>query len=167
MRNRTRLRRKEVAELAARLQNVLGLEGVFSDDEPLEVAEGPDRRFVLLGADVIGFFHGEEPFLTPRGLLRYPASRRFVTVDMGAVPYVTNGADVMGPGIADADSSLRADDLVWIREIRHGKPLAVGVALVDAVALRSKAKGKQVRTLFYVGDKVWQWGQEPASPPPS
>jgi PUA-domain protein len=165
LRNRSRLRRKEIEELSEQLDGLLGLAQRFGPEDPLEVAEGPDRRFLLLKHEIVGFWDGDRPFLTPRGLLKWPAAKRYVTVDMGAVRFVTNGADTMGPGIVDADADIHADDLVWVREERHKKPLAVGVALSDASVLRSKAKGKQVRALYYVGDKVWTFGQEePARP---
>lgn len=164
LRNRSRLRRKEVEELARELQGRLGLTAVFAPEDPLEVAEGPDRRYILLRNDIVGFYEGDRPFLTPRGLLKWPAQKRYVTVDMGAVRFVTNGADVMGPGITDADPEIHAEDLVWIREERHGKPLGVGVALSEAPVLRAKSKGKQVRALYYVGDKAWTFGQEEEKP---
>lgn len=166
LRNRARLRRKEITELAERLQNALGTSALFAEEDPVEVAEGPDRRFLLLRNEIIGFYEGDQAFLTPRGLLTWPATRRFITVDMGAVRFVTNGADVMGPGITDADPTIQPGQPVWVREERHGKPLAVGVALADAAALRAKTKGKQVKTLFWVGDKVWTWGHEEPEPEP-
>ena len=164
LRNRARLRRKELAELAQRLQGVLGTTTMFGEEDPIEVAEGPDRRYLLLKDDIIGFYEDDRPFLTPRGLLKYGATKRFVTVDMGAVPFVTKGADTMGPGITDADPDIKVDDLVWIRDERHKKPLAVGRALSEASVLRAKTKGKQVKALFHVGDKVWMHGQEPPAP---
>jgi len=151
--------------LAQRLTQELGLARCFGPEDPVETAEGPDRRYLLLDNHILGFWQGEQPFLSPRGLVQYPATKRFVTVDMGAVRFVTNGADTMGPGITDADADIRANDLVWVREERHGKPLAVGVALSDAATLRSKAKGKQVKTLYWVGDKAWTFGEEPEPEP--
>lgn len=171
LRNRARLRRKEIAQLADDLRPLLGCASLFGEEDPLETAEGPDAQYLILRDEIVGLWHEGRPFLSLRGLLKYGATRRHVTVDMGAVRFVTNGADVMGPGITDADPDLRTGDLLWVREERHGKPLAIGVALADAAALTSKAKGKQVRSLHFVGDKVWMWGQEePAAkeaPPPT
>jgi PUA-domain protein len=164
LRNRARLRRKEVEELARQLGTALGLSSTFAPEDPLEVAEGPDRRYLLLRNEIVGFYEGDRPFLSPKGLLKWPATKRYVTVDMGAVRFVTNGADVMGPGITDADPEIRPEDLVWIREERHGKPLGVGVALSEASVLRAKAKGKQVRALLHVGDKAWTYGEEEEKP---
>ena len=160
LRNRARLRRKDIEALGERLRTELGLASTLRSEDPWEEAEGPDRRYLLLSNEILGFYEGDVPFLTPRGLLAYKAEKRFVTVDMGAVRFVTNGADVMGPGITAADPGIRADDLVWVREERHGKPLACGVALADGTLLATKPKGKQVRSVTYVGDRVWTFGEE-------
>ncbi|HLE47975.1 MAG TPA: PUA domain-containing protein [Candidatus Thermoplasmatota archaeon] len=160
IRNRARLRRKEIEELAAQVQAEYGTTKIFGPEEPLERGNQDESDVLLLGNEVIGLFHEGKAGLSVRGLLKYVASKRFVTVDMGAVRFVTNGADVMGPGIVDADPGIKTGDLVWVREERHGKPLAIGVALADGPGLTTKAKGKQVKSLHYVGDRLWLWGQE-------
>ena len=168
IRNRARLRRKEIEELASRLQNELGTATMFAEDDPVEFGEYEGGRVMLLGHDIIGLVHEENPTLAVRGLLKYGATKRFVTVDMGAVRFVTNGADVMGPGIVDADPEIKPGDLVWVREERHKKPLAVGQALSDGPTLKTKPKGKQIKSLHFVGDRIWIFGQEePAPAPPS
>jgi PUA-domain protein len=164
IRNRARLRRKEIEDLAARLKNEFATKDMFSEDDPLELGEYEGGRVILLGHDIIGLMHEEKPVLSVRGLLKFGAEKRFVTVDMGAVRFVTNGADVMGPGIVDADPEIKPGDLVWIREERHKKPLAVGQALSEGPVLRAKTKGKQVKSLHYVGDRLWIWGQEEPAP---
>lgn len=138
---------------------------MFSEEDPIELGEYEGGRVVLLGHDIIGLMHEDKPMLAARGILKYGATKRFVTVDMGAVRFVTNGADVMGPGIVDADPEIKAGDLVWVREERHKKPLAVGQALADGPILKTKPKGKQIKSLHFVGDRIWVWGQEEEKPP--
>ncbi|MBP5203169.1 MAG: RNA-binding protein, partial [Candidatus Methanomethylophilaceae archaeon] len=75
------------------------------------------------------------------------------------VPFVTNGADVMGPGILEADPSVAEGDLVWIRDVRNKMPLAVGVSLRSAEGLCSKEPGKAIKTIHFVGDKLWKAGE--------
>lgn len=166
IRNRARLRRKEIEDLAARLKELYGTQRMFGESDPVEVGETELGNVIILGNDIIGLQHEGRPGLSVRGLLKYGPTRRFVTVDMGAVRFVTNGADIMGPGIVDADAGIQTGDWVWVREERHGKPLAAGVALTDGATLKSKAKGKQVRNLNYVGDRFWVWGQEEPTPAP-
>ena len=57
-------------------------------------------------------------------------NKRIVTVDKGAIRFVSNGADIMAPGIVDADSEIKEGDLVIIVEEAHRKPLAIGKALM-------------------------------------
>jgi PUA domain protein len=80
---------------------------------------------------------------------------RHITVDMGAVPFVTNGADVMAPGIVDLDELIEKGDFVIITEERHGKPLAIGEALYDSTDIQSMDQGKVIKNIHYVGDKMW------------
>ena len=49
---------------------------------------------------------------------------------MGAVGFITKGADVMAPGITDADPMIQKDDLVWICDEKHRKPIG-GWGCVD------------------------------------
>lgn len=79
-----------------------------------------------------------------------------VLVDMGAIPYVCNGADVMSPGITGIDGDFGEGDLVIVRDERHRKSLAVGVALVPSVDMREMPRGKAVKSIHYVGDKLWK-----------
>jgi Predicted RNA-binding protein (contains PUA domain) len=44
---------------------------------------------------------------------------------------------------------------VQIVDERHGKPLALGIALFDAADLLAQEKGKISRTWHYVGDDIW------------
>jgi len=80
-------------------------------------------------------------------------------VDMGAVPYVTNGADVMGPGIVEVDPDIKEGDMVWIRDMTHKRPLAIGKALVSAEVMAAKAPGKAIKNLHFVGDKIWKYDE--------
>jgi PUA domain protein len=74
---------------------------------------------------------------------------------MGAVQFIRNGADVMSPGIVDADESITPGDFVVIIEERHNKPLGVGIALITGVEMIHDTKGKAVRIVHHVGDKIW------------
>jgi PUA-domain protein len=160
VRNRTRLRRKEISELAAKMVEHYGPTSMFGEEEPVETGEYENGVVLLIGNEILGLVHEGKTGLGVRGLLKYGAAKRFVTVDMGAVRFVTNGADVMGPGIVDADADIKAGDFVWVRDERNKKPLAVGIALADGAVLKTKPKGKQIKSLHYVGDRIWVWGQE-------
>ena len=78
---------------------------------------------------------------------------------MGAVPFITNGADCMGPGIVDADESIQEGDYVWIRDVKNQVPLAVGQALRSGADLKAKQPGKAIKSINNVGDKLWKAGE--------
>ncbi len=78
-----------------------------------------------------------------------------VVVDMGAVPFVTKGADIMAPGIVAANEKIEAGEIILIVDERHGKPLAIGRALVRGAEIKGP-KGKVVKNLHHVGDDIWK-----------
>ena len=80
-----------------------------------------------------------------------------IVVDMGAVPYVCKGADVMAPGVVAIKGEFRENDLLLVVDERYGKPLAVGVALFSSEAMKTVSHGKIVKNLHYIGDKLWNY----------
>jgi len=112
-----------------------------------------DEATVYLLDDVIEFVRdGDDlyPYLAGTHVDRLPR----VVVDMGAIPYVCNGADIMAPGITDMDS-FEAGDLVVVRDVTHGKALAIGRALKSKSEIEAVKKGRVVENLHYVGDRLW------------
>jgi PUA domain protein len=92
------------------------------------------------------------PFLgRPELVQKFPS----VTVDMGAVRFVCNGAKVLRPGITAFDP-FKKGDVVAVKDQTHGKMLAVGLALEDSEAAKSLVKGYVIDNLHYIGDKVWE-----------
>lgn len=158
VRKRKRLREKELRALKEALETSTGIE-ILSPKDVVDTAEGPDCELIFVNNVIEGIIVEGKPFLTVRGLLRQQATKRYVTVDMGAVPYVTNGADVMCPGIVEVDPEVREGDLVWIRDVTHRRPLAIGRALVPAEVMAAKAPGKAIKNLQYVGDRIWKYDE--------
>ncbi|HHN81213.1 MAG TPA: RNA-binding protein [Methanomicrobia archaeon] len=78
-----------------------------------------------------------------------------VIVDMGAISFVTNGADIMRPGIVDVSASITENMFVIVGDERHGKPLAIGIALYDGETIAAMSEGKAVKNVHYVGDPIW------------
>jgi len=80
-----------------------------------------------------------------------------IIVDMGAVPYVCKGADVMAPGVVNVKGEFKENDLLLVVDERHGKPLAIGVALFNSQAMKNMKHGKIVKNIHHVGDKLWNY----------
>ncbi len=150
VRKRRALRRKDAGAL---LEEASGLVGEVKASK-VEEAEAEDGRTVYLLDDEILFFRdGDSLVPTLRGpyVDRLPAA----VVDMGAVPFVCKGADVMAPGITEVRGEFEEGRLVVVRDIRHGKALAVGRALRPSKEIMASRKGKAIQNLHYVGDKLW------------
>jgi PUA domain protein len=80
-----------------------------------------------------------------------------IVVDMGAVPYVCKGADVMAPGVVALKGEFEESDLLLVVDELHGKPLAVGLALFSSEDILAITGGKILKNLHYVGDKLWNY----------
>lgn len=159
IRHRTRLRRKEVEGWFRRLSGDFGMT-LPSEETPIDQAEAGDLLVLLRDDEAIALIVGDGIGPTVRGLLAFPAGKRYVTVDMGAVPFVYNGADVMAPGIVDADPAIRTGDIVWIRDEKNRRPLAVGRAIMDGPTMAREERGKAIETIHHVGDDLWRLGEE-------
>ncbi len=159
VRRRTRLRRKEVESWFGRLAADFGMP-MPEDETPVDQAEAGEMRLLIRDDEPVALVLGDSIVPTVRGLLAFPAERRFVTVDMGAVPFVYNGADVMAPGIVDADPAIRVGDFVWVRDEKNSRPLAVGRAIMDGPAMAREERGKAIETIHHVGDDLWRLGEE-------
>ena len=120
----------------------------------LEVAEGLNVKiFYLEGKPLLA---ATKDGLIPTLLFEKALSLLpRITVNMGAVPYVCNGADVLAPGIVRIEGAFAVGDLVLVVDERHGKPLAVVSALVDSQAASGLKRGKVAGNLHYVGDALW------------
>ena len=78
-----------------------------------------------------------------------------VMVDMGAVKFMCNGANVMRPGIRKYTKFAKDDIICIIEESKH-KFLAVGKAMVDSPELENMSKGEVIKNLHYISDKYWE-----------
>ncbi|HIP89420.1 MAG TPA: DUF1947 domain-containing protein [Thermococcus paralvinellae] len=82
--------------------------------------------------------------------------KRRVVVDEGAVPFILKGADVMAPGIVDADEEIKEGDFVFVVEENYGRPLAIGIALMNGREMKEKNRGKAVKIIHHAKDKIWK-----------
>jgi len=122
----------------------------------LEEASVDKTPVILSDGEPVIFLVSGEAFPTLRGFLRTGVERRFLVVDMGAVPHIANGADVMAPGVVEVDLWLRSGDLCVVVDERHRKPLCIARMLVDAEGLKQMERGKVAENIHHVGDRLWK-----------
>ena len=114
-------------------------------DNDSEILIGNDLKIIRIGEEYL-------PFLTELKLLdTFPN----VTVDMGAVKFMCNGANVMRPGIKNY-SKFSKDEIVCVVEESQNKFLAVGKSLVDSSEMEQISKGEIIKNLHYISDKFWE-----------
>lgn len=155
IRRRRRLKQKQSKALREDLSAALGGVELWAESAAVEVGELPDLEVILVDGVVHGIVLDGSPFLSVRGLLAYRPENRWVTVDMGAVRFVHNGADIMAPGITGADGGLAEGDLCWVRDEKNHQPLAVGKCLTPGADMGPATSGKAVASIHHLGDKVW------------
>lgn len=111
--------------------------------------------FLINGEPKVFEVEGEY-FPTLKGVLEAGVDRRYVVVDSGAVPHVINGADIMRPGVVDFDPEIEPGMLIVVLEERHRKPIAIGRALWSGREFQEKDRGKCVKNIHHVGDRIWK-----------
>jgi PUA domain protein len=156
VKSRHHLRSDEISELEAAIAEQTGVE---LDGDAYEMVELADADFdvVLVDGDpVVVYLDDERPFLTVAGVNAYEPTKHVVTVDAGAISFVSDGADVMRPGIVDADEDIEPGDLVLVAEETHGKVLAIGRALEPGAEMAGDS-GKVVESLHHVGDDLFEF----------
>ena len=114
-------------------------------DDTSQILVGDDFKILRLENEFI-------PFLTESKLLE---SFPNVMVDMGAVKFMCNGANVMRPGIK-SHTEFSKDEIVCIVEESQHKFLAVGKSLVNSSEMKEMLKGEVLKNLHYISDKYWE-----------
>lgn len=152
---RKQLSKSEIVELNAKLKELYGCDDVFTKKDRVLLVEENNVRLIISDEPFL-FYVEETPIPTLKFLLK-KLVLKLVTVDMGAVRAVSSGADVMRPGIVSFDESIKEGDVVAVVDATHKKPLCVARALVGAEQLKEQAQGKVLKSLHWVGDKVWSF----------
>jgi len=153
--SRHHLRSDAIDELKTSLADSLGID-IEGDTFELVELDGTEFDIVLVDGAKLVASVDDEPFLTVEGANEYPPQRGLVTVDAGAIEFVSNGADVMRPGIVEVDDGVTDGDLVAIAEETHGKVLAVGRAQTDSDDMLGDS-GKVVSSIHHVGDDLYEF----------
>ena len=155
VKSRHHLRSDAIDEIREALAGNLGVEIDADSFEKVELTSD-DWDVVLVDGEPHVLYLDGEPVLTVKGANAYPPSRGIVTVDAGAIQFVSDGADVMRPGIVEADESIEDGDFVVINEETHGKFLAVGKAVVDGDEMLGD-EGRVVESIHHVGDDLYEF----------
>jgi PUA domain protein len=150
---RTILKERESKPLVEQLKKIPGL-NELSHKSRVEIQTVKDSEVIIIDGEPVAVktLGRLIPALVNSKVLQ---NMPHIVVDMGAVPHVAGGADVMAPGIRKIQGKFGENDLVVVVDEKYGKFLAVGSSTLTSEALSTTRKGKVIVNLHYVGDSIW------------
>lgn len=148
------LKNKKVKEIKKELGNFQNIIPKKSQVELVKIEDYPDI-LLIDGKPLLMQIEGKT-IPTLHAMINEDIQEKYATVDMGAINFVIKGADIMSPGIVDADENIEPGDTIVIIEESHHKPLAIGISLITGKEMVDNDKGKAIENLHYVGDSIWE-----------
>lgn len=111
---------------------------------------------VLLVNDTMYFFRFDDEWVPAIPLLlEQPDLLPRLVVDMGAIRFVVNGADIMRPGIVEIPD-VEVGSFVQVVDENNKKPIAIGKMTFAGESAREMDSGNVVENLHFVGDDYWE-----------
>jgi PUA-domain protein len=152
------LKTKEAKQIIENATKTLkfDFEMAFDSKTIMEIVESDVGEIYLISGKPV-LFKAAEKVLPTLLFSEFSTKAPKIVVDMGAIPYVCKGATVMAPGIVRVEGNFRKEENVVIADMKHGKALAIGEALMDSETARQTKKGPVAKNMHYVGDKVWDY----------
>lgn len=148
------LSRRDSADTIEKIESQLDVELDLPKSAQARCAE-PSEGVVFVDLDSLTFVQADGrfiPFLGSPGVLAlFPSA----VVDLGAIKFLLNGADVMRPGIRKLDDWGGADRVVVVREEKMGRAIAVGFSTVTSAEAKAMTRGSCLKNLHHVGDRFW------------
>jgi PUA domain protein len=150
--------KREIREIAGRISKNWP-KSIICNIKSLNAIETEKNGRLLVGEGITIVQTKDDlivPHLVEKDLLSlFP----YVIVDMGAVGFICNGANVMRPGITNTDG-FGESEIVVVKDQVHNKSLAIGYSRVDAGTMMNLEKGPVINNLHYVGDIFWNLKKE-------
>jgi PUA-domain protein len=154
LRHRRMLRKSEIKSLQEELSEFKNVLSSHERKTRLEVVEVGDKKIFLFDGKPY-LFEDEVKLIPTLFFESYISSAPKITVDMGAVPHICNGADVMAPGVRSVSGAFSEGAFVVVSDELHGKSIAVGRALFNSDTLTKISRGAVVKIHHYVGDEIY------------
>ena len=156
MSQRYRLKEREVKKVLERASAVLGNIDLTFFMKGMEAAKftPQNEMFLADGVPVLIDAEGEvfPTLLNNKVLEKLPT----LIVNMGAVPHLCNGADLMAPGIVNVTGEFQVGAMAVVVDEKFSKPIALVRTLYDSRDLSGKKQGKVAVNIHYVGDRFWE-----------
>lgn len=152
IKQRHHLKKKKLKELKRDLGEY---SQIIPNKASVELLEVDNNSFILVNGEPHIIIIDNKPFPTLKAALENDIGGKTVVVDMGAVKFVTNGADIMSPGIVATDNDVKPGNIVVIVDETYKKPLSIGIAKINGEKMVENDSGKAVRNIHHIGDDIW------------
>ncbi len=113
-----------------------------------------DNKYIVINGEISFFDYENKKAPSLKYLQKHPVLKK-ITIDMGAVKFVVNGAEVMRPGITAIEKGINANELIMVVDEKNKVPLAVGIALFNSEDMLKAKSGKVIKNIHQVGDEIW------------
>jgi PUA domain protein len=147
---RTQLKSKEVNRLLEKFNVNL------SKKNQIVLIEEKNIKLILVDKTP-SFFYYKDRICPTLKYLQDNLILKKITVDMGAIKFVINGADIMRPGIVNIEDGIEKNDLIIVIDEKNGKPLSVGITLLNSEEMNKTTSGKVIKNIHFVGDHIWKY----------
>jgi PUA-domain protein len=141
-----RLSNKEVKEISLEI----------SDIDKKDIVDLIDDKFLKINNEIRYFNYEKKWIPTLKYIHSNPCELKKVVVDMGAIRFVTNGADIMRPGVTKFEEGIEKEEIIQIVEETHGKTIALGQAMENTEGMKKQEKGKIIKNIHHIGDEIWK-----------
>jgi len=125
----------------------------FDKKDKIELVE---NKYYAKDREIILFYSDSIIIPTLKYILKNKVNMKEIIVDMGAIKFVVNGADIMRPGIVCFDENISVNDFVLIKDEKNKTPIAIGKALLDSKNLTETKLGKVIQNIHFIGDDLWK-----------
>ncbi len=158
LKKRHHIRSSDIRDLVQKLKPKLGEEIEKILDGKVETAELDSGEEVIL-VDNKPILVKDERGYIPLIFSTDKLDLKKVMVDMGAVKPVTDGADVMAPGVLRVDENVDEGEIVAVQDEENQKTIAIGKTLEKGTNIKGD-QGKVIKNLHYAGDDFWSLQEE-------
>ena len=153
----TQLSKKKYKEILSMI-NRLGLQITFLKTKNVKAISNKRGELILVD-DIPCIIHIRGLYIPFIGALEKFRGYKKIYVDKDAVKYLTNGANVMRPGIVSWEE-FKEDEIIVVYVEEYNAPILVGIAVISSKKLEEKKKGKVVLNLHHIGDEFWMLSQK-------
>ncbi|MHA1865621.1 MAG: DUF1947 domain-containing protein [Candidatus Heimdallarchaeaceae archaeon] len=160
LKKRNFLSNKEKKKLYDELSSTFGDKALqlFNKNDKLESAvSDKGEKLILKKGRIWFFYYNNNLYPTIRCLRGTKIDISSAVVDIGAIKFILNGADVMAPGVDSFGSGIKEGDFITIKEEKAKSIIAVGLSLINSEDFDKGKKGKIIKNLHSLKDEYWNF----------